>query len=61
MKGTKLISDLLTDLKKNLFEKQQQLVIEDAKGNIIWVVGIRTDDRFKIDSKTTNILKVEII
>ena len=61
MKGTKLISDLLTDIKKNLFEKQQQLVIEDAKGNIIWVVGIRTDDRFKIDSKTTNILKVEII
>jgi len=60
MKGKKLVSDLLVDLKLNLFEKENVFVFESA-GKIIWVVGIRLDDRFKITSQTTRVLEVRKI
>lgn len=52
MKGFKLVSDYLTDRKKNLFEKRRQLVVADADGNILWLVGERTDNRYRISSDT---------
>lgn len=58
MKGKKLVSDYLTDRKKNLFEKQSQLVLEDAKGQIIWVVGERTSEICKIKEDTKKILYI---
>lgn len=60
MKGKKLVSDYLTDRKKNLFEKQSQLVLEDAKGQIIWVVGERTSELCKIKEDTKKILYIQI-
>lgn len=60
MKGKKLVSDYLTDRKKNLFEKQSQLVLEDAKGQIIWVVGERTTELCKIKEDTKKILYIQI-
>lgn len=59
MKGTKLVSDFLTDQKKNIWEKRHQLVVTDAKGDIIWVVGNRPDGRFCITDKTTRVLLLE--
>ena len=58
MKGRKLVSDYLTDRKMNLFDKERQLVAEDASGRIIWVVNERTDNRFRISENTTSILTV---
>lgn len=60
MKGKKLVSDYLTDRKKNLFEKQSQLVLEDGKGQIIWVVGERTSEVCKIKEETKKILYIEM-
>lgn len=60
MKGKKLVSDYLTDRKKNLFEKQSQLVLEDAKGQIIWVVGERTSKLCKIKEDTKKILYIQV-
>lgn len=60
MKGKKLVSDYLTDRKKNLFEKQSQLVLEDAKGQIIWVVGERTSELCKIKEDTNKILYIQV-
>lgn len=57
MQGTKKISDYLNDIKINSFEKKQQLVLEN-KGKIIWVIGKRLDDRFKITSDTKKVLKL---
>jgi len=57
MQGTKKISDYLNDIKINSFEKKQQLVLEN-KENIIWVIGQRLDDRFKITSDTKKVLKL---
>lgn len=46
MRGTQLISDFLTNLKRNRFEKRNQLVLLDATGTILWVLGLRINDRF---------------
>lgn len=61
MKGSKLVSDFLTDLKRNVFEKEQQLALVDASGKIVWLVGERPDGRFCITSSTINSLVVRYI
>lgn len=48
MKGSKLISDYLTDRKRTLFEKRRQRVLTDAEGRIVWLMGERIDNRFRI-------------
>lgn len=60
MKGFKLVSDYMTDRKKTLFEKRRQLVVADASGNILWLVGERTDNRFRIGETTTKALVMSI-
>ena len=62
MRGTKLVSDYLTDRKKNLLEKQQQLVVTDATGAIVWLVGERPAAPYCVNDKTHNtvILKWEV-
>lgn len=60
MKGSKLVSDYLTDRKKNLLEKQAQKVLTDNKGNIIWLIGERTSEDCKTTNSTTRILRIEL-
>lgn len=56
MKGKKLLSDFLTDIKMPLLDKQNQLVVVDAEGRIVWVVNQRTDNRFRVTDKTKRVL-----
>lgn len=56
MEGRKLLSDLMTDRKMTVFEKRRQLVVTDADNNILWLVGIRTDHRYRISDTTTTAL-----
>lgn len=58
MKGRKLLSDYLTDRKMNLFDKEKQLIVENASGQIIWVVNERTDNRFRVSENTTSVLTI---
>ena len=58
MDGHKLVSDFLTDQKRSLLEKRRQLVVTDATGAILWLVGLRTDNRFRVTSQTTTILRL---
>lgn len=58
MKGSKLVSDYLTDRKKNVFEKQEQLVLLDADDNILWLVGERPDARCCITKNTIKAIVV---
>lgn len=59
MRGTKLVSDYLTDRKKSIIEKQSQLVVVDAAGEIMWLVNERPSARCCINDKTKNILHLE--
>ncbi len=59
MKGRKLISDYLTDIKLNLFEKRRQLVVCDGS-DIVWVVGRRSSDIYKVDTTTNDIIILKL-
>ena len=58
MQGTKLLSDLMTDMKMNVFEKRRQLVVVDAHGVIVWAVGLRTDQCVAVSAATKEILEI---
>jgi tRNA(Ile)-lysidine synthase len=60
MKGSKLVSDYLTNQKVSLLDKRRQLVLGDASGAIIWLVGRRTDNRFRIDNDTKRTLRITV-
>ena len=60
MKNRKKISDFLIDKKINLIDKQNVYILESSD-NIIWVLGHRLDDRYKIDWKTKQIYQITII
>ena len=60
MKGSKLVSDYLTDCKMNVLQKKRQLVMTDASGNIVWLVGKRIDDRYKITNVSNEALVITV-
>ena len=57
MKGSKSVSDFLTDCKVPTPEKQRQFVLVSG-GEIVWVIGRRIDDRFRLTSATENVLRI---
>lgn len=60
MDGHKLVSDYLTDRKCTLFEKRRQLVVTDCHDQIIWLVGQRTDNRYRVTEQTTSVLRITL-
>lgn len=59
MKGSKLLSDFFIDEKLSIFEKEKIWLLESDK-DIIWVVGLRTSDKFKIKNNTKVVYQVII-
>lgn len=55
MNGNKKVSDFLIDNKVSVFDKKNTKVLLSGK-QIIWLVGHRIDDRFKITSETKEAL-----
>ena len=56
MKGSKLVSDYLTDKKVGIWAKRSQMVVLDDSGRVVWLVGHRIDHRFRITPSTTSVL-----
>ena len=52
MKGSKLLSDFFVDQKFTEIQKEQVLLLVSADGDIVWVVGYRIDDRYKVTNST---------
>jgi tRNA(Ile)-lysidine synthase len=59
MRGKKKVSDFMIDEKIPLNLKGRILIVTSGD-DIVWVVGHRIDDRFRISDKTKNIFKIEI-
>lgn len=58
MQGKKKLSKYFKDEKFSLIEKENQWLLCNNDNEIIWIVGHRADDRFRITEKTTQILKI---
>lgn len=58
MTGRKKLSDYFSDHKFSLLHKAAAWILCDASGRILWIVGHRTDNRFRITSKTRRALIV---
>ncbi|CAG5072854.1 tRNA(Ile)-lysidine synthase [Dyadobacter sp. CECT 9623] len=57
----KKLSDLFSDLKMDRFQKGEIQVLVNGNGEIIWVIGIRSDERYKVSNATSKVLKVALI
>lgn len=57
MSGHKKVSDFLVDSKVSLPDKRRQFVVV-SDGEIVWIVGRRVDERFRVGSATENVLRL---
>ncbi|MEO8533560.1 MAG: tRNA lysidine(34) synthetase TilS [Flavobacterium sp.] len=56
---SKKVSKLFKDEKLSLLEKEKTWIL-CSDNQIVWIVGIRQDERFKIEKTTNKILKIEL-
>ena len=59
MRSRKKLSDYFIDKKYSIPEKEKRLVMESA-GQIVWIIGDRIDNRFRITAATREALVIEI-
>ena len=60
MKGSKLLSDFFVDQKFTEVQKTNAFLLVSAADEILWVVGHRIDDRYKVTSETKSVFRCEM-
>lgn len=60
MKGGKKLSKFFKDEKMDVFSKEKQWLL-CSNDEIVWVVGRRADERFKVDKSTQTIIKITFV
>lgn len=60
MKGKKKLSSFLKDEKFSMFAKEKIWVLTSEE-KIVWVVGHRADERFRVHSENTDVLKIRLV
>ena len=66
MRGRKKLSDMFTDLKYSSCDKESALVLVDGmsetadRQRVAALLGVRIDDRYKVSSKTTSIIRITL-
>jgi tRNA(Ile)-lysidine synthase len=57
---SKKVSDLLIDSKMDRFQKEKTGVLLNGNGDIIWIVGVRADERFRVGERTADVLVMSL-
>jgi len=60
MKGKKKLSKYFKDEKMSLVEKENVWLLCDASDAIVWLVGKRMDNRFRVKKTSKNILNITL-
>jgi tRNA(Ile)-lysidine synthase len=60
MKGKKKLSKFFKDEKVDVISKEKQWLL-CSDDTIVWVVGRRADERFKVEDSTKEILKITLV
>lgn len=61
MKGkNKKVSDLFIDAKLNINEKKRIKILCNGNGDVMWIIGLRTDERYKIRDSTREIVEIHV-
>ena len=60
MNGVKKLSDFFINQKINIEQKNNIPILVNGDGKIIWVCGLRSDDRFKVQTNTKKIITFEL-
>ncbi len=58
--GKKKLSDFFIDQKWNLYQKEQAWLLLSGDA-IVWIIGTRPDNRFKVDEQTKKVTKMRIL
>ena len=59
MRGKKKVSKFFKDEKLDSFSKENQWLL-CSENHVVWIIGKRADDRFKITETTKNIVKISL-
>jgi tRNA(Ile)-lysidine synthase len=60
MRGTKKVKEFFIDNKVPQYYRNSIPLLVDNEGKIIWIIGMRLDDRVKITSETTKVLYIKV-
>ncbi len=60
MKQFKKLSDFFINAKFTEFEKEQTWILENGNDEIIWIMGHRSDERYRIRGNELNLYKIEV-
>lgn len=59
-KGSKKLKEFLIDEKISKEQRDRLLLIADGK-DIMWIVGMRTNEKYKVNDKTVKVVKIDIL
>ena len=60
MTGSKKVSDLLTNLKLDRFEKEEVTVLLNSDRRVIWVMGHRISEEFKVEKDSKEVIELHL-
>lgn len=60
MNSKKKVSDFFINQKLSIFQKNETPILVNGNGQLIWICGLRSDDRFKISPLTKKIIALEM-
>jgi tRNA(Ile)-lysidine synthase len=60
MKGFKLVSDFLREQRLNEFDRERCRLLVNGNGDVIWVAGLRSDERYRVKKTEKDLLKLSL-
>ena len=61
MKGAKKVGKFLKDNNVSEMDRSSRLILLNGDDKIIWVVGMRLDERFSVKKESTKLLNIEYL